>query len=64
MLVDGKQKIAHLARFVCPPAFVYFTIVICVSRDCMKTTYIVLGTAASYICLLKRSKKYNRKSLT
>ena len=28
-----------LARFVCPPAFVYFTIVISVSRDCMKTTY-------------------------
>ena len=28
-----------LARFVCPPAFVQFTIVICVSRDCMKTTY-------------------------
>ena len=36
MLVDGKRKIA---RFVCPPAFVHFTIVICVSRDCMKTTY-------------------------
>ena len=28
-----------LAGFVCPPAFVQFTIVICVSRDCMKTTY-------------------------
>ena len=34
MLVDGKQKI-----FVCPSAFVHFTIVISVSRDCVKTTY-------------------------
>ena len=33
------NKDRSLARFVCPPAFVYFTIVICVSRDCMKTTY-------------------------
>ena len=40
MLVDGKQKIAHLiARFVCLPAFVHFTIVFCVSWDCMKATY-------------------------
>ena len=36
-----KTKDRLLARFVCPPAFVHFTIVICVSRDCMKTTYIV-----------------------
>ena len=36
----GRQtKDRSLARFVCPPAFVHFTIVICVSRDCMKTTY-------------------------
>ena len=34
MLVDGKQKI-----FVCPPTFVHITIVISVSRDCVKTTY-------------------------
>ena len=39
MLVDGKQKGRSLARFVCTPAFIHFTIVICVSRDCMKTTY-------------------------
>ena len=39
MLVDGKQKNRSLARSVCPPAFVHFTIVICVFRDCMKTTY-------------------------
>ena len=32
-------KDRSLARFVCPPAFVHFTIVICVSRDGMKTTY-------------------------
>ena len=38
MMVDGKQKIAHqLVLF----AFVHFTIVICVSRDCMKTTYLI-----------------------
>ena len=36
----GRQtKDRLLACFVCPPAFVHFTIVICVSRDCMKTTY-------------------------
>ena len=28
-----------LAPFVRPPAFVHFTIVICVSRDWLKTTY-------------------------
>ena len=32
-------KDRSLAPFVCPPAFVHFTIVICVSRDCMKITY-------------------------
>ena len=32
-------KDRSLARFVCPPAFVHVTIVICVSRDCMTTTY-------------------------
>ena len=36
----GRQtKDRSLARFACPPAFVHFTSVICVSRDCMKTTY-------------------------
>ena len=35
-----STKDRSLARFVCPPAFVHFTIVICVSRDCMKTTYL------------------------
>ena len=30
-----------LAPFVRPPAFVHFTIVICVSRDWLKTTYSV-----------------------
>ena len=30
-----------LAPFVRPPAFVRFTIVICVSRDWLKTTYII-----------------------
>ena len=39
VLVDGKQKDRSLAPFVCPPAFVHFIIVICVPRDCMKTTY-------------------------
>ena len=34
-----KTKDRSLARFACPPAFVHFAIVICVSRDCMKTTY-------------------------
>ena len=34
-----ETKDRSLARFVCPPSFVHFTIVICVSRDCMKTTY-------------------------
>ena len=34
-----ETKDRSLARFVCLPAFVHFTIVICVSRDCMKTTY-------------------------
>ena len=34
-----KTKDRSLARFVCPPAFVHFTIAICVSRDRMKTTY-------------------------
>ena len=28
-----------LISSLCPPAFVHFTIVICVSRDCMKTIY-------------------------
>ena len=39
MLVNGKQEDPSLARFVCPPAFVHFTIVICISRDITKTTY-------------------------
>ena len=40
--VGGRQtKDCSLARFVCPPAFVHFIIVICVSRDCMKTTYML-----------------------
>ena len=43
MPVDGKTKDRSLARFVCPPAFVHFTIVICVYRDCMKTTYKTLS---------------------
>ena len=30
-----------LAPFVRPPAFVHFTIVICVSRDWLKTTYTI-----------------------
>ena len=38
--VGGRlTKGRSLARFVCLPAFVHFTIVICVSQDCMKTTY-------------------------
>ena len=54
MLVDGKQD-CSLARFVCPPAFVHFTIVICVSRDCMKTTYsgVFAGLAVNFLVHLQ-----------
>ena len=45
MLVNGKQKIAHQLVFFCPPAFSRFTIVICVSRDCMETSYITFSRA-------------------
>ena len=36
-----------LAPFVRPPAFVHFTIVICVSRDWLKTTYRSQGFATT-----------------
>ena len=34
-----KTKDLSLAAFVRPPAIVHFSIVICVSRDCLQTTY-------------------------
>ena len=37
MLVDGKQKIAHLKLVL----FVHQHLLICVSQDCIKTTYTV-----------------------
>ena len=50
-------KDRSLARFVCPPVFVHFTIVSCVSWDCMKTTYISEH-------LLSKLPKDSLKSLT
>ena len=46
-----STKDRSLARFVCPPAFVRFTIVIFVSRDCMKTTYckVVWQTGSKFV---------------
>ena len=61
------NKDSSLVRFVCPPAFVHFTIVICVSRDCMKTTYTDLSRAKSealdniYILFKQNTKSCNAK---
>ena len=39
ILVDKNNIAFSLTPFVRPPAFVHFTIVICVSRDWLQTTY-------------------------
>ena len=41
-------KDRSLARFVCPPAFVHFTIVICVSRDCITFFCLVFSCVLFY----------------
>ena len=60
------NKRSLIARFVCPPTFVHFTIVICVSRDCMKTTYcIILLEATCGLLFISRylQQKMSRYSL-
>ena len=59
----GRQKKDRsLALFVCPPAFVHFTIVICVSRDCMKTTQDNY-TTYTFLSALNSLKRFNLKEL-
>ena len=40
MLLEENSRSVSLACFVHPPSFVHFFIVICVSRDWLKTTFI------------------------